>query len=41
MERIKLLWKVTYSDSKEELLWEFHIELDGSDERIVSMGIDV
>lgn len=40
-ERIKLLWKVTYSESKEELLWEFHIELDGNNERIVSMGIDI
>lgn len=40
-ERIKLLWRVTYSNSTEELLWEFHIEHDGNAERIVGMGIDV
>ena len=40
LERVKLLWKVTYSDSKEELLWQFNIELDGIGERIESMGIN-
>ncbi|MFK7856251.1 MAG: hypothetical protein AB8B79_19200 [Granulosicoccus sp.] len=40
-ERIKLLWKVAYSDSKVEVLWEFHIEIDGNQERIVGMGIDI
>jgi len=38
-EGVKLLWRVTYSDSKEELLWQFNIELDGIGERIESMGI--
>ena len=41
VEGIKLLWRVTYSDSKEELLWEFNIEIDGYGERIVSMGMDI
>lgn len=40
-ERIKLIWKVSYSESDEELLWEFHIEHDGNAERIVGMGIDI
>ena len=40
-ERIKLLWKVTYSESEEELLWQFYIEHDGNNERIVAMGVDV
>lgn len=40
LDGIRLLWRVRYSDSKEELLWQFNIELDGVDERIVSMGID-
>lgn len=41
LEGIKLLWKVTYSNSKEELLSNFNIERYGNDERIVSMGIDL
>lgn len=41
LEGIKLLWKVTYSNSKEELLCNFNIELYGNNERIVSMGIDL
>jgi len=38
-EGVRLLWRVTYKDSKEELLWQFNIELDGIGERIESMGI--
>jgi len=40
-DRIKLIWKVTYTESEEELLWEFHIEHDGIGEKIVGMGIDI
>ena len=41
LEGIKLLWKVTFSNSKEELLCDFSIEFYGNDERIVGMGIDL
>jgi len=40
-EAVKLLWKIKYSNSKEELLWQFNIEIDGYGERIESMGIDI
>lgn len=40
-EGIKLLWKVSDSNSEEEMLCHFNIELYGKDEKIVSMGIDL
>ena len=40
LEVLRLLWRVTYSESKEELLWQFNIERDGTGARIESMGIN-
>ena len=36
----KLLWKVSYQDSREELLWELSIEANSNEPKLVGIGFD-
>lgn len=40
LDRIKILYKVTYSDTPEELLWDFNLIAEGDDFRVVNLGFD-
>ena len=39
-ERIKVLCKVTYSQTPEELVWDFNLIPDDDDFRLVNLGFD-
>lgn len=40
IDSIKMLCKVTYSDTVEELLWDFNLVPEGGGYKLVSMGFD-
>jgi len=40
LKEIKILWKVTYSDTPEELLWDLIMIPDGSNVKLVGLGFD-
>ena len=40
VSEVKFLWKVSYQDSQEELLWDLSIESNSDEPRLVGMAFD-
>ena len=40
INKIKMLCKATYSDTVEELLWDFNLVPDGGEYKLINMGFD-
>lgn len=40
VSEIKLLWKVSYQNSPEELLWDLSVEANSDEPKLVGIGFD-
>lgn len=40
LDRTKVLCKVTYSDSPEELVWDFNLKRDDGEFKLINLGFD-
>jgi len=40
LDRVKMLCKVTYSDTSEELLWDFNFRSEDGEFKLINLGFD-